>query len=381
VALTFNQIQDDEKKIRETASRFSDEHLRPFAIEDDEKCRFRREAFNRAAQLGLVSLVTPKAYGGAEQSYRCYYACLEELARGSTSMGVMVGVTNLVQGGLIAFGSEEQKQRWLKPLASGEYLGAFSLSEPGAGSDAAGLRCAARKASGGYRLNGTKVWCSNGGMADLYLVMARTSDDRSRGVSAFLVPSASEGFRVGKQEKKMGFRASTLAELIFEDCFVPEANRLGNEGDGLAVALSQLDSGRIAIGAAGCGLAIEALEKAWNNARENSTSQPGEGMDQRLAGHYAQIFALRCLIGEAAERKDAREKISALASSIKLLGSDLAMQVTGDAVDYLGYAGGLRQNEVERFFRDAKALQIVEGTNQIQRVVLAREMGKMLPGI
>jgi alkylation response protein AidB-like acyl-CoA dehydrogenase len=256
-------------------------------------------------------------------------------------------------------------------------LGAFSLSEPQSGSDAAGLRLAAKRTSDGYRLTGTKVWCSNAGFADLYLVIARTGEHRTKGISSFLVPKDAPGFRIGKLEKKLGLRASTLAELIFEDCFIPEGQRLGAEGEGFSVALSQLDGGRIAIGTAGVGASIDALERAWKYL-QTRPQQFGEGVQQIFAEHFAGILAVKSMIQQISTRKDRGENISALGAAIKLMGSDLAVRVAGDAVQYMGEAGVCREYEVERVLRDAKALQIVEGTNQIQRLVLSREIAAML---
>jgi alkylation response protein AidB-like acyl-CoA dehydrogenase len=286
-------------------------------------------------------------------------------------------VTNLVQGAIAAFGNPGQKDTYLRRLTGGEWLGAFSLSEPQSGSDAAGLRLAAKPVSGGYRLNGNKVWCSNAGHADLYLVMARTGEHRTKGITSFLVPKDSAGFRIGKLEKKLGLRGSTLAELVFEDCFVAEAQRLGGEGDGFSVALSQLDAGRISIGTVGVGAAIDALERAWRYLKQHP-EHFGEGVQQIFAEHFAGILAVKSMIREVSARKDRGQNISALGSAIKLLGSDLAVRVAGDAVGCMGEAGVCREYEVERILRDAKALQIVEGTNQIQRLVLSRELAAMI---
>lgn len=357
--------------VRETTARFVDEKVRPFVAEDDAKSLFRRELFQQVVGLGYHAFAHQAKYGGKGGSHRAYYAFLEELARGSLSLSVSVSVTNLVQGAIASFGTEAQKNRFLKPLASGEHLGAFSLSEPHSGSDAASLRLRARKVSGGYQLNGTKCWCSNAGYADVYLVMGRTGEDKTRGISSFLVPATTPGFRIGKLEKKLGLRASTLAELIFEDCFVPEDQRLGNEGQGFEVALSQLDAGRIAIGVVGVAATIEAIEAAWKTGLS-------EGDTHHFAGYFAELVALRTLITAAAVRRDAGAEFATLASSLKLLGSDLAVKVCHDAVHFLGYEGCRSGSVVERLLRDSKALQIVEGTNQIQRLVLSRKLDDII---
>ncbi|MCB0417414.1 MAG: acyl-CoA dehydrogenase family protein [Bdellovibrionales bacterium] len=374
MALVFYpETGGEEKRIRDRVRAIAEQHLRPYALEDDSKCRFRREAFEAFAREGLASVVTPKAYGGLELPYACYYTAMSEIARASMSMAVTVGVNNLPQGALLAYGTEEQKKKYITPLCNGEAIGAFSLSEPGSGSDAAGLRTQAVKKGDGYVLNGTKCWCSTAGYADLYLVMARTAEDKTGGISAFIVEKDISGLRFGKQESKLGLKASPLGELIFEDCFVPLSQRVGLEGQGLGVALSQLDSGRIVIAAVGIGLAEEALNRLWKAFADHT---PGATDKNLFAEFYARLQALKSLLQVAASAKDNNGPVTTVAAQLKLLASDLAMEVTSHAVSAMGPRGTLVQNEMERLFRDAKALQIVEGTNQIQKLVLVREMDK-----
>lgn len=374
--------ENDERRVREAAKRLADELLRPFNVEDDALARFRREAFEAFAKEGLASIPTPKQYGGLGLSARCYYAGIEEISRASLSMAVTVGVNHLPQGAILAFGTEAQKKESLPPLTDGRWLGAFSLSEPHAGSDAASLRLSARRRDGGYVFNGTKCWCSSAGHADLYLVMARTGEDPRRGITAFLVRSGTAGFRPGKQEKKLGLRASPLGELVFEDCFVPESCRLGQEGDGLKVALSQLDGGRVVIGAASVGVAREALDRAaahhYGRLARGLPVVPGA--DLWIAEAYASIQSARLMLYEAARIKDMGLPLTTFAAQTKLFASDLAMRVTAGAIDCLGEAGAAVESEVERLMRDAKALQIVEGTNQIQRLVLSRQIAAQIGG-
>lgn len=377
--VAFHPLPDaDEQSVRTRAKEIINKKLRPTAVDDDERHHFRREVFNEFAQLGYTAMILPKEYGGRAASHRSYYAFIEELSRSNMSIAVAVGVTNLVQGGLIAFGTDAQKKKYLPLLASGELLGAFSLSEPASGSDAASLQCKAEKVRGGYKITGNKVWCSNAGVADLYLLMARTGTHGPAGVTSFLVPSKTPGFRIGKLEKKLGLCSSTLAELVFEECFLPEENRLGNEGGGFSVALSQLDSGRVGIASVGLGVSIEAFERLWRYRLDlDKTGMTfEEGVQQRFAGHLAQIQAVKSLIWNIADLKDRGEKVTLLASYAKLLASDLAMQTTSDAVEFAGVRGFTKEFELERMMRDAKALQIVEGTNQIQRMVIAREVTK-----
>lgn len=371
----FPELTGPELEIQKATRAYVDQFVRKTAIDDDQKARFNRNHFNEFAKKRWTSLAIPRQYGGAGQSSLSYFIFLEEVARASVALAVACSVPNLVQGAIAQFGTDEQREKYLNPMLSGEFLGAFSLSEPGAGSDAASLRLSAQKTEGGYLLNGSKIWCSNGNEADIFLVMARTSESRAQGVTSFLVRAKTSGFRPGKEEHKMGLRASSLVELIFENCFVPESQRLALEGEGLKVALSQLDSGRISIAAASLGLAVEVLERGLRALyRRKSQGDNTEWEEQRLAEHYAQSQAVRALLRTTAELRDAKVPFTIPASQVKLLASDLAMAAASDAVHFAGLEGGLENSEIERYFRDAKALQIVEGTNQIQRKVLARRI-------
>jgi len=376
----FPSPQPDEKAIRDRALDLYHKLILPNALVDDRTEHFSRDSFNQFGQLGLISQSIPKAYGGAGASHRCHYAVIEELARGPIAFSVSIAVTNLVMGGILAFGNENQKKTYLPKLTSGEWLGAFSLSEPQSGSDASGLMLKATKVPKGYSLTGNKCWCSSGGDADFYLVMGRTGEHKTKGISAFLVTKNTKGFRIGKKEKKLGLKASALTELIFEDCFIPEGQLLGKEGDGFGVALSQLDAGRIGIGACGTGIAIAVIERMQQelNGDFGRNCAFKEAISQKFSEYYARLQAIKLLITTASTLKDSQQDIKVLASQIKLLGSELAMETSQDLVHFLGERGFREEEEVERFFRDAKALQIVEGTNQIQRLVLAREMEKMV---
>lgn len=366
----------EELEVRLKTRAFCLKHLRPTAVQDDEEATFRRDVYSAIGKEQLLGISMPKKYGGRELPVHCHYAMLEEIARSQTAIAITAGVNNLVQGGLLAFGNDTQKSEYLPKLISGEWLGAFSLSEPQSGSDAAALRLKAEKVTGGYRLNGTKVWCSNAGFADLYLVMARTSEERTKGITSFLIPATTPGFRVGKFEDKLGLRASSLAELIFENAFIPETSRLGKEGEGFIVALSQLDGGRITIGLCGYALAVETITRVFKyfKSEEAQGREILSGNKLALANFYAETQAIKSLLTDAARLKDKNEKITLLASQVKLLGSDLAMKVTSEAMNLCGEIASTKAFEIERLFRDSKALQIVEGTNQIQRTVLAREM-------
>lgn len=366
-------LDAEEQEVRQRTSEIVDKTIRPHAISDDIRSQFRREVFNACAKYGYHALAQPKQWGGGGRPHRYYYAFLEELARGALGGAVSVSVTNLVQGAVNQFGNDTQKDTVLRNLATGKWLGAFSLSEPQSGSDAAGLRTAAKKVDGGYRITGTKSWCSNAGHADIYLLMARTGEHKTKGISSFLVPRDTKGFHPGKLEKKLGLNADPLSELIFEDAFVPDSALLGREGQGFEVALSQLDAGRISIGAIGIATAVECLSRAWRYLKDRPDLF-GEGVQQIFAQHYAEILAAKALLREGAALKDTGQRFTSIASSIKVLASDLAVRVSNDACQYMAEVGVLREYEVERYLRDAKALQIVEGTNQVQRLVLAREI-------
>lgn len=360
-------LGDEEKSIREKTSSVVTTALKPYAAEDDEKAHFRRAGYEAMAQAGLTRVSIPREAGGLGLPYHCYYAMMEETARVSAAMAVTLGVTSLVQGALLTFGTPAQQKAYLPRLLSGEWIGAFSLSEPGSGSDAASLITSAVKQGKGYSLNGTKMWCSSAGQANLYLLMARTSPDKHRGITAFLIEGTTPGFRVSRQEKKLGLRASPLAELSVENMEIAESQRIGAEGEGLKVALSQLDFGRVSIGAIGSGLTWESLEILTRSCGSAAVLEA-------FADHYAHWHALRLLITEASRQRDQKERITPTAAMVKLLGSDLAMQTTSDALSVSGTEAYRRGSALERMFRDAKALQIVEGTNQIQRSLLAREM-------
>lgn len=364
-----------EAAARETFRAVADRHLRPEAEADDRKAHFRREAFEELAKRSIMTIAAAKSAGGQGLSWRVYWGALEEIARASPAMAITVGVSGLIQGALNAFGTAAQKDRWLPKLYSGEWIGAFSLSEPQSGSDAASLRLKCVKVDGGYQLTGNKVWCSTAGEADVYLVMGRTGEHRSRGITAFAVPKTTEGFRVGKREQKLGLCASPLAELVFEDAFIPDEQRIGAEGEGLAVALSQLDPGRVTIGVVGVAVAVEAIAITSRLLKERAT-RTGEPVEESawalLGQRMAEAMSLRTLVAEGAKARDEKRPLTAVASAAKLLGSDLAMRTADDCLTLAGPEGAGRAVGLERLFRDAKALQIVEGTNQIQRMVLGR---------
>lgn len=354
------------------------QNLVPFVLEDEKKEFFRRSIFDSLKTAGLTALLLPRKWGGKEKTAPSYYRVIMELARFSASYSITVGVHQMIQDALLNFGTDEQKNQYLTGLVSGNLLGAFSLSESGSGSDAASIRTSARPSTKGFILNGTKAWCSNGADADLFLVMARTGDPGAKGISAFLIPKNTPGFRVGKKEKKLGLSTSSLTELIFENCEVPKTALLSQEGDGFKIALSQLDAGRIGIASTAVGLAFQALETIWSLGISQQIPHFNDGVKAEWAEKYALLQAVFSQLMLTADLRDRGNKVTSMASQCKLLASDLAMEMTSFAVETAGLSGVFSSFGLERLMRDAKALQIVEGTNQIQKLVLSRELEKMV---
>lgn len=372
-------LDEEQSDIRDMVRRFTEQEITPYAEGWDETKHFPREIYHQMAELGLMGMTTPEEYGGSALSRLSGALVYEELAKGEMATAVGLSVHNMVVGSIARFGNPEQRRRWVSRLASGELLGAFSLSEAASGSDAASLQCRAESCDGVYVLNGTKMWVTNGGEAEMYLLMARTSGDKgSMGISCFVVEKNTPGFTFGKTERKMGLHSSPTRELIFENCEIPVANRLGEEGQGFKIALSSLDGGRINIGAIAVGVAQAAFETARNYSREREQfGQPisaFQGIQFMLADMAMKIEAARLLVYEAAYKLDEGQNASMHASMAKCFATDMAMEVTTNAVQILGGAGYVRDYPVERYMRDVKVAQIFEGTNQIQRVVIARAL-------
>jgi alkylation response protein AidB-like acyl-CoA dehydrogenase len=371
-------LTDEERLVRDTAREFAERELAPGAIERDEGERYDRSLFARMGELGLTAAPFPESNGGAGFSYVGWTLVMEELGRVDMAMAVSLSVHILSQYPVITWGTDEQKARWLPPMLDGSALGAFALTEPHAGSDAAAIRLRASRADGGagYRLDGTKIWISNAPEADRYLVFAVTDPSAgAHGISAFLVERGMPGFSFGSHEKKMGIRACPAAELVFSDCLVPTANRLGGEGDGYRIALSALAEGRISIGAACVGLARGAVERAAAYLQERrafgAPLADQQGLRFLLAELWRDVVAAQLLVRSAAAAKDRGEPIGEASSLAKWTASDVAMRVTTDAVQLFGGAGYSRETGMERLMRDAKGAQIYEGTNQIHRLIVA----------
>lgn len=372
-------LDAEQIEIRDMVRRFTEQEITPHAEAWDENYHFPREVYSQMGELGLMGMTTPEELGGSGLSRLTGLLVYEELAKGDMATAVALSVHNMVTGSIVKFGNEEQRLRWVPGLASGKLFGAFSLSEAGSGSDAASLQCRAERRDDVYILNGTKMWVTSGGEAEIYLVMARTANGiGSAGISCFVIEKGTPGFSFGKTERKMGLHSSPTRELIFENCEVPVANRLGEEGQGFKIALASLDGGRINIGGIAIGVAEAAFETARNYARQREQfGKPigaFEGIQFLLADMIMKIEAARLLIYEAAYKLDSGESAGMYAAMAKCLATDTAMEVTTNAVQVLGGAGYVRDYPVERYMRDVKVAQIFEGTNQIQRVVIARAL-------
>lgn len=352
--------------------------IEPHMEEDDAAGKFRKDIYQGLGEYGVTGVPLPEEFGGADLTYTDFIYILKEIAKCSAPYAVTLSVSVMVQNIINEFGNQKQKEKYLPELTSGQEIGAFCLSESHAGSDAASLKMTAKKTEGGYILNGSKMWITSAGVAKTYLVMARTSDEGSKGISAFIVSDGAKGFSYGKAEKKMGFKTSPTREIVFENCFVPEEDLLGNEGEGFKYAMSGLDRGRITIASIACGLAERALEESIKYSLErkqfNQEIFNFQGLQFMMADMATEIEASWLMVKEAAKLFDDNNTDSKLASMAKLKATDTAMKVTTDAVQILGGAGYTSEYPVERYMRDAKVMQIFEGTNQIQRVVIARQL-------
>jgi len=370
--------KDEHRLVRETVRRLADEVIAPRASELDRTGEYPAEAMAQLAELGLMGIPFPEEYGGSGMDSQAYAIAIEEVARGCGSTALTLSAhTSLGTNPIFIAGTEEQKRRFVPPLASGKVLGAFGLTEPTAGSDAGATRTVARRDGGNYVLNGKKVYMTNAGHAGTAIITARTSDEPgTHGITAFIVETATPGFRLGTRENKLGLRASDTWEVLLEDCRVPVENRLGGEGEGFKVFMKTLDGGRIGIGALALGLARAAHERALHYARERKTfGKPiaeHQAIAFKLADMAVRIQTSRHLIYHAAALKDAGKPFGKEAAMAKLHASEAAVQVCYDAIQVLGGYGYLHEYEVERLYRDAKLCEIGEGTSEIQRMVISR---------
>ena len=371
---------DEQRMIQALAAEFAAKEVRPIAEAIDREARFPTDTVRRMGELGLLGIAVPETWGGSGGDTVGYVLALEEVAKACASHAVIMSVNNsLYCDPILKYGSDAQKARWLAPFASGTALGCFALTEPEAGSDATNQHTTAARDGDGYVLDGRKIFVTNGREAATALVFAQT--DRSRGhhgISAFLVDKGMPGFTVVKTEDKLGIRASDTAEFLFERCRVPAAHRLGDEGQGFAIAMSTLDGGRIGIAAQAVGIAAAAYDASVGYARERKSFGVPIGQHQMvqwmLADMAVGLDAARLLTWRAAWLKDAGQPHGAEASMAKLFAAETAMRITTDAIQVHGGYGFIREYQVERHFRDAKITQIYEGTSQIQKLVIARHL-------
>ncbi|MGY3554036.1 acyl-CoA dehydrogenase family protein [Williamsia sp. R60] len=368
---------DEARDLVQLAGDVADKTLKPIADEYEKAEKYPAEAFTVLGQTGLLSLPYPEEWGGGGQPYEVYLQVLEEIAARWAAVAVAVSVHSLACHPMMAFGTDEQKKRWLPGMLSGDQIGAYSLSEPQAGSDAAALNCKAVVADGGYRVTGAKAWITHGGIADFYNLFARTGEG-SKGISCFLVPDGTDGLTFGKPEEKMGLSAVPTTSAHYDSAFIPEERRIGAEGQGLQIAFSALDSGRLGIAAVAVGIAQAALDEAVAYAKERKTFGKKiidhQGLGFLLADMAAAVDSARATYLDAARRRDAGLPYSRNASVAKLVATDAAMKVTTDAVQVFGGYGYTKDFRVERLMREAKITQIFEGTNQIQRLVISRSL-------
>ncbi len=367
-----------QNELRVLARRFVLKELAPIIQEDEKAEHFRPNLIRQMGELGLTGIPLPEHLGGSGLGFQDYIVALEEIAAVNLGYAVSVSVTGLTQMVLLLFGNAQQQEKYLPKLAKGHAIGAFSLSEAGSGSDPGSLRTTAQREGDHFLLQGTKLWTTQGDLADVVIVLARTADTGSRGISAFIVEKGTPGFRYGKREKKMGWHTSHTMELIFDQVKIPAGNLVGKLGEGFKIAMTALDSGRITISAGALGIARSALEIAVAHARQREQfGRPiadFQGVSFMLADMAVQLDAARLLVQRAAWKKDHSLPFTQEAAMAKLFATDMAMKVTTDAVQILGGSGYTQEFPVERYMREAKALQIVEGTNQVQRMIIGKNL-------
>jgi alkylation response protein AidB-like acyl-CoA dehydrogenase len=373
-------LTDEQAAIQAMARDFAESEIRPIAAEIDREARFPHETIKRMGELGLMGIAVPERWGGAASDMVSYVVALEEIARVCASHAVVMSVNNSLYGSpVLTYGTDAQRERFLKPVASGQAHGCFALTEPQAGSDARNQATLARRDGAEYVITGRKMFITNGREASFALVFAQTDIAAAhRGITAFIVEKGTPGFSVSKTEDKLGIRASDTAELVFDECRVPASHRIGEEGQGFKIALSTLDGGRIGIAAQAVGIAAGAYARSVAYARERKSFGVAIGQHQMvqwmLADMATAIDGARLLTLKAATLKDAGQPYTNAAAMAKLFAAETAMKVTTDAVQVHGGYGYIREAEVERYFRDAKITQIYEGTSQIQKLVIAREV-------
>jgi alkylation response protein AidB-like acyl-CoA dehydrogenase len=376
------QLNDEQLQLKKSVREFAEREIAPHVMKWDEASEFPLAIVKELGKLGLLGIIFPQEYGGAGMGYVEYVTAIEELSRVDGSVGIIVAAhTSLCSNHIFVAGNEAQKKKYVSKLATGEYIGAWGLTEPSSGSDAGSARMSATKAKGGWVLNGSKTFCTNGSYADVLVVIA-VSDRaaHTHGLSAFVVEKGTKGFRPGKKENKLGLRASDTSELIFEDCFVPAENLLGGEGNGFIDAMRILDGGRISIAALGLGMAEGAYEAALKYSKQRK--QFGKAISEfqaiqwKLADMATEIEAAKLLTLRAGAMKDAGMKTTLESSMAKLYAGEVAVKCANEGVQIHGGYGFIKDYPAEKFYRDVKLCTIGEGTSEIQRLVIARQLLK-----
>ncbi len=376
------QKGETQQMIRQMARDFAEKHIRPNVMEWDESQQFPTELFHKMGEQGFMGVLVPQEYGGSGLGYFEYAAVVDEISQVCGSMGLSTAAHNsLCTGHIMYFGNEEQKQKYLPKLASGQWIGAWGLTEPNTGSDALRMKCVAKKVDGGWVLNGSKNWITHGISGNVAVVLARTGELLdSRGISAFIVERGTPGFKGGKKENKLGMRASETAEMIFEDCFVPDENLLGNEGEGFIQAMKILDGGRISIASLSLGIAKGAYKAALKYSQERE--QFGKPISEfqaisfKLADMATEIEASQMLIDQSCYLKNEGLPMTKESAMAKYYASEVAVRVSTDAVQIFGGYGYTKDFPVEKYYRDSKLCTIGEGTSEIQKLVISRQILK-----
>jgi alkylation response protein AidB-like acyl-CoA dehydrogenase len=371
-------LTDEQRMVQLMVREFSRREIEPEAAENDRRGRFPTEILAKMAELGLMGMMVPARYGGAEVGAVSYSLALQEIAHACASTAVIMSVTNLSCEPLLLFGTEEQKKRWLPAIASGEGLGAFALTEPEAGSDPGSLRTQAERTSDGYRITGAKVFITNGGHALTFVLVARTSPEGGKkGLSAFLIPRGTPGLGIGPEEEKMGLHASSTVPLTLEGCPVPSENRIGQEGDGFRIAMVALDGGRIGIASQATGIGQACLDESVRYSQERKQFgrflSSFQAISWMIADMATELEAARLLTLQAAHQKDLGLPFTREASIAKLYASEMANRAAYSALQIHGGYGYTRHYKVERLYRDARVTTLYEGTSEVQRIVISRE--------
>ena len=376
------QFSEEQKMISNSAKDFAEQHIRPNIMKWDESQYFPREILEKAGEMGFMGIFIPEEYGGSGLGYHEYVSIIEEISKVDPSIGLSIAAHNsLCTGHIFYFGNEEQKKKWLPNLASGKHIGAWGLTEHNTGSDAGGMNTTAVKDGDSYLLNGSKNFITHGKSGDVAVVIARTGEKGdSRGMSAFIVERGTPGFSGGKKEDKLGMRASETAELVFDNCRIPKENLIGNEGDGFVQSLKLLDGGRISIGALSLGISKGAYEAALKYSKERfqfgKPISSFQGISFKLSDMATEIAASELLIHKAASMKNKGHKVTVQGAMAKMFSSEACVKIANEAVQIHGGYGYIKEFPVEKFYRDSKLCTIGEGTTEIQKLVIARNILK-----